>query len=559
VKRLPALFVLAALLGCAGSEPAPAPGELIQPSAERANLFTTMLDNGLEVILIRDARAPLVTIEMAVRNGAFAETPQTNGLAHFYEHMFFKGNRSLPDQSAYLARTRELGIDFNGITSNEAVRYYFTLPSGNLEAGLHFMLDAVRFPSFNEDEIKTEIGAVLAEIDRAESVPSFRFHRAISDALFYEYPERKNVLGDRAVVQRVTPEVLRRIRARFYVPNNAALILSGDLEPAAALAAARKVFDDWPRAADPLAASAVPAHPPLTQPEQRILDLAEVQTATVRIVLQGPSVGRDPGATYAADVLSFILSQKNARFQKTLVDSGTCLRAGLAYYTLAHTGPIYLSALVEPGKVDAAVSALLAEIDRLGDPDYFSDEELQRAKTRLWVAEQFDREDTEEYALALGSWWCTTGIGYYLTYGERLRQVTRADIKAYLERYLIGKPRLVAVQVSQAAIDEHGIRFPGDGGPQAGVRSIGVEDPQTGIRPIGAGGPQAGVRSIGVEDPQTGIRPIGAGGPQAGARSAGCPREPLASVLPGPSCSDIASRRAGRRPADRPHTTEVQP
>lgn len=470
MRRLKPALGLALLFGCAGAEPAPdkpRPGELTQPSTEHPNLSATVLDNGLEVILIRDARAPLVTIEMAVRNGAFAETPETNGLAHFYEHMFFKGNRSLADQSAYLARTRELGIDFNGVTSNEAVRYYFTLPSANLEAGLSFMLDAVRYPSFNPDELQKEIGAVLAEIDRAESEPSFRFHRGVSEALFARYPERKNVLGDRKVIAGVTPAVLREFLARFYVPNNAVLVLAGDLEPAAALAAARKVFDDWPRAADPFAAAPVPTHPPLQQPEQRLLVKADVRTATVRIVLQGPSVGQDPAATYAADVLSYILSQKNARFQKLMIDSGQCLHAGLAYHTLAHTGPIYLSAVVEPAKLDAAVAALLAEMGKLADADYFTDEELERAKTRLWVGEQFDREDSEEYALALGSWWCTTGIGYYLGYGEQLRKVTRADITAYLTKYLIGQPRIVAVQVSQAAIDEHGISFPEGAGAQA--------------------------------------------------------------------------------------------
>src|SRR4030042_5945535 len=90
----------------------------------KEGIFTTKLDNGLEVISIENHTVPLVTISIAVKNGAYTEPPEYNGLSHLYEHMFFKGNKAIPNQEKYMERQRELGIVWNGGTSTEYVNYY---------------------------------------------------------------------------------------------------------------------------------------------------------------------------------------------------------------------------------------------------------------------------------------------------------------------------------------------------------------------------------------------------------------------------------------------------
>ncbi len=104
------------------------------------------LPNGLDVIVGEDHSSPVVTICVVVKTGATCETPETNGLAHFYEHMFFKGNGALPDQTAYNRRMRELGMIRNGVTSNEVVKYYLTVSSDLFEEGMGFMFDAIATP-----------------------------------------------------------------------------------------------------------------------------------------------------------------------------------------------------------------------------------------------------------------------------------------------------------------------------------------------------------------------------------------------------------------------------
>ena len=110
------------------------------------NMFLKKLPNGLDVLVVEDNTVPLATIELAVKNGSYTETPDVNGLSHLYEHMFFKANKDYPDQLSFFKRVQQLGIVFNGSTENELVNYYFTLPAYNLTEGLKFMNSAIRFP-----------------------------------------------------------------------------------------------------------------------------------------------------------------------------------------------------------------------------------------------------------------------------------------------------------------------------------------------------------------------------------------------------------------------------
>ena len=129
---------------------------LLAVPLQAATFETMTLENGLEVIVSPSHTSPVVTICVTVKTGATCEEPGTNGLAHFYEHMFFKGNGALPDQTAYNNRIRELGIVRNGITSDEMVRYYVTLGSHRFEEGMQFMYDAIVTPLFDPAEMERE-------------------------------------------------------------------------------------------------------------------------------------------------------------------------------------------------------------------------------------------------------------------------------------------------------------------------------------------------------------------------------------------------------------------
>ena len=235
-KALAALLLLAATSLIAGDIP---------------GLTSKKLANGLEVIVIENHAVPLVTVEVAVKSGGFVETPEYSGLSHLYEHMFFKGNRVIPNQEAYLKRLREMGATWNGTTQTERVNYYFTVPSQNLREGAVFMRDALFFPLFQQKELERERVVVLGEFDRNEANPQFHLGREIDRKLWHQYFSRKNVIGDRIALAKTTREQMQTLKDRYYVPNNSALLFSGDVNPAEAYALAGELFAEWKATEDP--------------------------------------------------------------------------------------------------------------------------------------------------------------------------------------------------------------------------------------------------------------------------------------------------------------------
>jgi len=416
---------------------------------------TETLENGLEVIAIPDHSLPIATIEISVRHGPFAESPEFDGLSHLYEHMFFKANDEIPDQEAYLERVKELGIVFNGTTSTERVNYFYTLPRENLEKGLVFMENAIRSPKFDREEFEKEKEIVLSEYDRRDSHPTYSFTRAMDRRLWYEYPSRKLTLGSRSAIKGATIDQMKQIKQRYYVPNNAVLLVAGDVEPDRAFALAEKIYSDWESGDAPLAEDSIPEHPPLEE-KKFLVQEADVEVPSVEFRWHGPSVDEDREATYAADVLSFILSQSNSKFQKALVESRIALNADLSYYTQRHTGPISASAQVPAENLEKAVRTLLREVHKLDDPDYYSDQQLENAKSILEARDIYNREKTSSFAHTVSFWWSVDRLDYYVDYIENLKAVTREDIANYVSEYMLDAPYVLGAVLSPQANENLG-------------------------------------------------------------------------------------------------------
>lgn len=444
------------------------------------------LPNGLEVIVLPDSGVPIVTVELAVRNGSFTETPDLNGLSHLYEHMFFKTNNAaflryceeapgggrmnsrceaplrlkpqIGDVS-YLRNIDTLGIAYNGSTREEVVNYYFTTTSPYVATAIRVINDAVRFPLFNETEFENEKRIVIGELDRNEANPYSYLAKAVTDKLFYKYPTRKNPGGTRETVANATTEKMRTIKDRYYFPNNAALVVTGDVKPDEVFKQAEQIMGSWEkRAVDPFKDFPLVEHPPLPKSEGVIIEKntgEETQSAEQNVFIQigwhGPSIGKDDSATYAADVFSYILQQPDSRFQRNLVDSGLASAAQINYYTQRNVGPISLFLITTPEKAKAALKAAYAEVAQFTQPDYFTAEELENSKTILENRDLFDREEASSYAHTLGFWWSSTGIEYFRGYQKNLRAVSRADINRYITTYIQNKPHVGIALLSPEA------------------------------------------------------------------------------------------------------------
>jgi zinc protease len=420
-------------------------------TAQRAELEKIIqrrvLPNGLEVIVVENHGVPLATVEVNVRNGSFTQTPEYAGLAHMYEHMFFRANAEYPRSEMYLDRAAQLGAVFNGTTQEETVSYYLTVPADSVGGAIQWLAPALRSPLFLESELAVERQVVIGEYDRNESSPFFQLQRQMDTKLYPGNYSRKNVIGDRQVVATTTPGKMRFIQHKYYIPNNSVLIVAGDVNPDSVFAMAENQLGSWARGPDPFVTDPIPDIPALTA-NDAVIAQADVNAVTVLLQWQGPSVGKDPKSTYAADVFSDLLNDPRSRFQERLVDSGLWQGVTVNYYTLNHTGPITISGQTSPKKLRAALAALDAEIRTLDSPTYFDPDELKAVQAHRSVTSAFGREEASEFAHTLGFWWSVASLEYYMGYVDNMARQTTADLRAYADKYIIGKPHITGVLIS---------------------------------------------------------------------------------------------------------------
>ena len=409
-----------------------------------------VLANGLEVIVVENHGVPLATIEIDVKNGSFTQSPEYEGLAHMYEHMFFKANSKYSEPNQFWDRASELGAVFNGSTDVEVVNYYMTVPAEKLADAIQLAASAIRTPLFRRDELERERQVVIGEYDRNESSPFFALDREMKKMLFPGNYSRKNTIGDRQIVLTTTPEKMRFIQNKYYVPNNSVLIVAGDVTPSKVFELAERELGSWSRGLDPFVTDPIPPIPPLQKSEGVVVE-APVSAVSVMVQWQGPSVGADPKSTYAADVFSDVLNDPGSQFQQRLVDSGLWQGVGVNYWTLNHTGPITISGQTSPEQLLEALAALYAEIAKFDAPGYFTEDELQAVKAHRAVTSAFDRERSSGFAHTLGFWWSVASLEYYMGYVDYMAQQTIGDLRAYARRYILAKPRITGILISPEA------------------------------------------------------------------------------------------------------------
>ncbi len=436
-----------ALVLCAGGVAVAAPPPIQQKT----------LPNGLTVLVAENHSEPLCTVEIAAKNGSMTEPPEYNGLSHLYEHMFFKANAAIPDQEAYLARARQLGMIWNGTTNTERVNYFFTTTSDHFADAMVFMRDAIVSPLFDPKELERERVVVTGEIDRNESTPGYYLWHEVSKHLWWKYPSYKDPLGNRQTVLTATVEKMRTIKERYYVPNNSVLVVTGDVRAEDVFAQAAKLYAGWKRAADPFKKHPLVKHPPLNGSEVVLVE-QPVEIVSGSFNWHGPStVGPSVPFTYAADLLGYAALDPASMMQKDLVDSGACVSAFFSWSTQMNTGPIALNFEARPDKVDDCIRAARAELVKMRSPDYLRDEEIENAGNHLAVEMAREREKPSEYAHTITFWWTSAGLDYFKSYLDNVRKATRAQMARYIDQYVTGKPFVLGVMVSPEMKAKYGL------------------------------------------------------------------------------------------------------
>ncbi len=398
------------------------------------------LKNGLQVFLIEKKAIPMATVLIAVRNGSFIETNDNNGLAHLYEHMFFKANEKIPSQPEFIRSLDEMGVELgpnmNAYTSTESVRYFFTIQSQYIKRGIGFMADALISPKFLQEELERERKVVIGEFDRYEASPTeVFFQKNFMERMFRDNFVRKNVIGQRPVILSASQAQMKEIQHRYYIPNNSALFIVGEFNESEVRDDIEKNFGVWKSGPNPLEQFPVPEHPAL-QKSESFTEEGPVQTVHLALGFHGPKLTFDDQDLVALDIMSSILGFQSSPLQKELVHTNIASSAGFWAWSQRYTSPLVFSIEADPATAQKAYDTLFNLVARIRQGGFFNDADLKTAQTSIEVSSAYDRESGQKYALTLASIWSSTGdLKFYHDYVTAVKKVTLADLDRCAKKY----------------------------------------------------------------------------------------------------------------------------
>ncbi|HSE05716.1 MAG TPA: pitrilysin family protein [Methylomirabilota bacterium] len=407
-----------------------------QPAADPARLAVTeaTLDNGLRVLVQEDPRNPIVAVQLFYRVGSRDERPGATGLAHFLEHMMFKGTPA--HGRGELARLIEQhGGRDNAFTSKDLTGYYTNIAADQLDLVLRLEADRMRNLLLDAAEIDSERKVVMEERRlRAEDDPDGLVYEAMSSLAFKAHPYRWPIIGWMADIERINRPELRAFYDTYYVPNNAILVIAGDVRPADALALARRHFGPIPRGADPPAVTAV--EPPQVDERRLVVRKEGAQLPIVNIAWHVPN--HQAADAPALELLSTLLSSgRSSRLYRRLAyEQRMVLGAGGEYSFFSFDPSLFwFYAAALPGQTPEAVEqALLAEVERLKQ-EPVSDEELTRARNQIEASFVWRQDSVFSRASVLGRFEVLGSWRLMEAYLPRLRAVTPADLQRAARTY----------------------------------------------------------------------------------------------------------------------------
>lgn len=420
------------------TRPAPTP-----PAASlTGSVRKTVLDNGLTVLTKEVDTAPVVTVQVWYRVGSRNETPGINGIAHQLEHLMFKGTQARPIQFGRFFSV--LGSESNAFTSYDQTAYFGTVEQDKLKALLVLEADRMENSRIDSSALTSEKRVVISELQGYENSPNYRLGRAVMKAAFPSNPYGLPVGGTKADVQRFTVDQVRDYYRTFYRPDNATLVIVGNIKTDQALALVKDSFGKVPKST-----KSFPKEPEIAGPTSG-------SKANQPIVLKEPGSAALLDAVYplpnakhpdvpALQVMDAVLTGgRSSRIYQALVESGLASDAGGYAANMISGGWYNFDVTAAPGKqltqIDQVLQKTVADIR----DQAVSQEELDRAKTQLRASILLRNRNITSQAQQLGDDITTTGDYQYT---DRLlaavNQVTAADVQRVAQTYLAPANRTV--------------------------------------------------------------------------------------------------------------------
>jgi zinc protease len=409
-----------------------------QSLAETVTPFT--LANGLQVVVIPDHRTPVVTQMIWYKVGSADETPGKSGLAHFLEHLMFKGTKAHPADE-FSQTVLRIGGNENAFTSFDYTGYFQRVPREQLGRMMEFEADRMTGLVLKDENVLPERDVVLEEYNmRVANSPEARLNEQIMAALYLNHPYGRPVIGWHQEIEKLGREDALAFYRRFYAPNNAILIIAGDVDASEIRPMVERTFG--PVAAQPAipAVRIRPQEPEPIAPRSLTLSDPQVEQPTLKRSYLVPSATTaSPGESAALDVLSQLMGggSNSYLYRALVVDRPLAVNAGATYQgTSLDPTQFSISVAPKPGvefeQVEQAIDRVIANVQQ----ERVRAEDLERVKTQL-IAEAIYAQDNQA---TLARWYggaLTTGLSIedIKSWPDRIRAVSAEQVRGAAQKW----------------------------------------------------------------------------------------------------------------------------
>jgi len=433
-----------------------ASGAIAQTTVTSAPPATFTLGNGLQVLVIPDHRTPVVTQMIWYKVGSADETPGKSGLAHFLEHLMFKGTSKHP-AGEFSETVLRVGGNENAFTSTDYTGYFQRVPREQLASMMEFEADRMTGLILKDENVLPERDVVLEEFNmRVANNPDARLTEQIMAALYLNHPYGRPVIGWRQEIEKLDREDALAFYKRFYAPNNATLVIAGDVDAKEVRSMAERTFGEVaPQPAIPVKRIR-PQEPTPAAPRTVTLSDPRVEQPGVRRYYLVPSATTAAaGESPALDVLAQLMGggSNSYLYRALVVDRPLAVSASAGYQgTSLDATQFMISVSPKPGvefaQIEQVIDAVISDVGK----NAVRAEDLERVKTQL-IAEAIYAQDNQA---TLARWYggaLTTGLSIedIRSWPERIRAVTAEQVREAAQKWLDKKRSVTGYLIKDAA------------------------------------------------------------------------------------------------------------
>jgi zinc protease len=420
------------------------PAGAAEASPPALDVTEATLDNGLRVLVLEDHRSPVISAQVWYRVGSRNERPGATGLAHFLEHMMFKGTPT-HGKGEFARMVEHNGGQDNAFTTQDVTSYFVDVAADKVDMVLGLEADRMRHLLLDPKEIDSERQVVMEERrTRTEDDPDGLISEEMNSLAFKAHPYRWPVIGWMEDIKRINAAELRAFYDMYYQPNNAILVVVGDVKAPEVMERVRRLFGPIPRG--PALPPVTAVEPPQIDERRVLVSKAGAQLPVVDLAWHVPN--HESPDSPALELLSTILSEGRASrlYRKLVYEGRLALGAGGDYSYFSRDPNLFaFYATPLPGQTAQALEqALLAEVELLKN-EPVPEEELQRAKNQIEAAFVWRQDSVHSRASSLAHFELAGSWRLQAAFVPRIRAVTAADLQRVARTYFPTDRKNVAI------------------------------------------------------------------------------------------------------------------